>query len=446
MSGELSPPDIVRGHSLGKPLHFFLIFFPFLTNATSNFIFQTHVGKGLQGYVFQRLGLYAMDYFFDRLKSRENSSDTLDAGTAIPNLMYRWYRWNVEIAKKPQQLQKQLKATAGTYIPSAADDADDAADAAADADANADDADADDDTAQVLTLPIGFDDVEATMANTETTEFGVACDALSDNKKGPLSFFLYIAYADTPTDFVKMGSCQDGVERTASLPNLTDKSARQKYTNLMSRYREVQRQVPVGPQGFMHFEIYQPSNSVHAWLDVTDSIKNFALSITGVEAALRCFLVTRHDGSSLLEQWAPTSSSSAAKSSTTSDAKLTELDEDEPQEQEHPDAKWSELEQQEQAQKQDDLLGAIHVPKSLSDYNLTEDMRKLKNLFASDQNAIERRFRKSISKQELLPRIGNMSDVDSVDVKDLVDSYRLKCKVFNALAVDHPLFQAYYKL
>ena len=416
MSGELSPPDIVRGHSLGKPLHFFLIFFPFLTNATSNFIFQTHVGKGLQGYVFQRLGLYAMDYFFDRLKSRENSSDTLDAGTAIPNLMYRWYRWNVEIAKKPQQLQKQLKATAGTYIPSAADDADAAADAAADADANADDADADDDTAQVLTLPIGFDDVEATMANTETTEFGVACDALSDNKKGPLSFFLYIAYAETPTDFVKMGCCQDGVERTEILPNLTDKSARQKYTNLMSRYREVQRQVPVGPEGFMHFDIYQPSDSVHAWLDATDSIKNFSLSITGVEAALRCFLVTRHDGSSLLEQWAPTSSSSAA-----------ELDEDEPQEQEHPDAKWSELEQQEQAQKQDDLLGAIHVPKSLSDYNLMEDMRKLKKRFASDQNAIERRFRKSISKQELLPRIGNMSDVNSVDVKDLVDSYRLKC-------------------
>ena len=390
-----------------------------------------------------------MDYFFDRLKGRENSSDTLDAGTAIPNLMYRWYRWNVEIVKKPQ-LQKQLKATAGTYIPSAADDADAAADAAADdaadADANADDADADDDTAQVLTLPIGFDDVEATMANTETTEFGVACDALSDNKKGPLSSFFYIAYADTPTDFVKMGCCQDGVERTKSLPNLTDKSARQKYTNLMSRYREVQRQVPVGPQGFMHFEIYQPSDSVHAWLDVTDSIKNFSLSITGVEAALRCFLVTRHDGSSLLEQWAPTSSSSAAKSSPTSDAKLTELDEDEPQEQEHPDAKWSELEPQEQEQEQDALLGAIHVPKSLSDYNLKDDMRKLQTRFASDQNAIERRFHKSISKQELLPRKGNMLRVDSVDVKDLVDSYRLKCKVFNAFEVDHPLFQAYYKL
>ena len=392
-----------------------------------------------------------MDYFFERLKGLQNSSDTLDAGTAIPNLMYRWYRWNVEVGKKPQ-LQEQLKATAGTYIPSAADDddADADADADANANANADDENADDDTAPVLTLPIGFDDVEG---YTETTKFGVACDASSDNKKDPLSFFLciafflYIAYADTPIDFVKMGCCQDGVERTESLPNLTDKSARQKYTNLMSRYREVQRQVPVGPGGFMHFEIYQPSDSVHAWLYATDSIKNFCLSITGVEAALRCFLVTRHDGSSLLEQWAPTLSSSAAKSSPTSDAKLTELDEAQEQEQEQPDAKWSELvETQEREQEQDGLLGAIYVPTSLSGYNLTEDISNLQKRFASDQNAIERRFLKSISKQELLPRKGNMRDVVSVDVKDLVDSYRLKCQFFNSLAVDHPLFQEYYKL
>jgi len=195
----------------------------------------------------------------------------------------------------------------------------------------------------------------------------------------------------------------------------------------------------------MHFEIYQPSDSVHAWLNATDSIKNFCLSITGVEAALRCFLVTRYDGSSLLEQWAPTSSSSAAKSSPTSDAKLTELDE--PQEQEQPDAKWSELvEPHEPEQEQDGLLGAIHVPTSLSSYNLTEDISNLQKRFASDQKAIERRFRKSISKQELLPRKGNMRNVDSVDVKDLVDSYRLKCTFFNSLAVDHPLFQEYYKL
>jgi hypothetical protein len=388
-----------------------------------------------------------MDYFFEKLKERQNSSDTLDARTAIPNLMYRWYRWNVEVGKKPQ-LQEQLKATAGTYIPSAADDADAAADAAADdaagADANADDADADDDTAPVLILPIGFDDVEG---YTETTKFGVACDASSDNKKGPLSFFLYIAYADMPTDFVKMGCCQDGVERTESLPNLTDKSVRQKYTNLMSRYREVQRQVPVGPEGLMHFIIYQPSDSVHAWLNATDTIKNFCLSITGVEAALRCFLVTRQDGTSLLEQWAPTSSSSAAKSSPTSDAKLTELDE--AQEQEQPDAKWSELvetQEQEQEQEQEDILGAIHVPTSLSSYNLTEDISNLQKRFTSDQKAIERRFRKSISKQELLPRMGNMRTVDSDDDKDLVDSYRLKCQFFNLLAVDHPLFQEYYKL
>ena len=385
-----------------------------------------------------------MDYFFERLKERQNSSDTLDAGTAIPNLMYRWYRWNVEVGKKPQ-LQEQLKATAGTYIPSAADDddADADADADANANANADDENADDDTAPVFPLPIGFDDVEG---YTETTKFGVACDASSDNKDGPLSFFLYIAYADTPIDFVKMGCCQDGVERTESLPNLTDISARHKYTNLMSRYREVQRQVPVGPGGLMHFEIYQPSDSVHAWLNATDSIKNFCLSITGVEAALRCFLVTRQDGTSLLDQWAPSSSSSAAKSSPTSDAKLTELEN--PQE-EQEQSKWTELgepQEQEQAQEKDGLLRAIHVPNSLPTYDLTEDMSNFQKCIASDQKCVERRFLKSISKQELLPRKGNMREGDYEDVKDLVGNYRLKCQFFNLLAVDHPLFQAYYKL
>ena len=34
---------------------------------------------------------------------------------------------------------------------------------------------------------------------------------------------------------------------------------------------------------------------------------------------------------------------------------------------------------------------------------------------------------------------------DSEDVEDLVDSYRWKCKFFNSLPVDNPLFQAYYK-
>jgi hypothetical protein len=126
---------------------------------------------------------------------------------------------------------------------------------------------------------------------------------------------------------------------------------------------------------------------------------------------------------------------------------LTELDEAQEQEQEQPDAKWSELvETQEREQEQDGLLGAIYVPTSLSGYNLTEDISNLQKRFASDQNAIERRFLKSISKQELLPRKGNMRDVASVDVKDLVDSYRLKCQFFNSLAVDHPLFQEYYKL
>ena len=352
------------------------------------------------------------------------------------------YRWNVEVSKK-QQLQEQLKATASTYIASAADDhdADDDDDADADADDNADDADAVDDKAPVLTLP---NDVDADVGYTETTEFGVACEALptADNKKGPLSFFLYIAYADMPTDFVKLGCCQDGVERTESLPNLTDISARHKYTNLMSRYREVQRQVPVGPGGLMHFEIYQPSDSVHAWLNATDSIKNFCLSITGVEAALRCFLVTRHDGSSLLEQWAPTFSSSAAKSSPTSDAKLTELEK--PQE-EQEQSKWTELGEP-QEQEQDGLLRAIHVPNSLPTYDLTEDMSNFQKCIASDQKCVERRFLKSISKQELLPRKGNMREGDYEDVKDLVGNYRLKCQFFNLLAVDHPLFQAYYKL
>jgi hypothetical protein len=124
---------------------------------------------------------------------------------------------------------------------------------------------------------------------------------------------------------------------------------------------------------------------------------------------------------------------------------LTELEEQQEQEK----SKWTELEEsqeQEQEQVQDGLLEAIHVPDSLPGYDLKKYTSNLQKCFASDQKAIERRFLKSISKQELLPRKGNMCGGVSKDVKDLVDDYRSKCKFFNLLAVDDPLFQAYYKL
>jgi hypothetical protein len=116
-----------------------------------------------------------------------------------------------------------------------------------------------------------FDDAndanDADPVDTETTL------PTSDDMKGPHSFFLYIAYPDTSTDFVKMGSCQDAVKRTGSLPNMAELSDRDKYKNLLFRYKEVQRQVASGPEGFMNFDIYQPSDSVHAWLNATHSIR-----------------------------------------------------------------------------------------------------------------------------------------------------------------------------
>jgi hypothetical protein len=84
--------------------------------------------------------------------------------------------------------------------------------------------------------------------------------------------------------------------------------------------------------------------------------------------------VTREDGSSLLDQWAPSNSQQ--------EANWTELP-DELQEQEQD-------QEQEQEQDQEQDNHGIHVPKSLPGYDLIKDLTNLQEYIANDPKAVYR--------------------------------------------------------
>ena len=212
-------------------------------------------------------------------------------------------------------------------------------------------------------------------------------------------FLLYLAYTEAST-FVKLGSCQDSVVREGkSLPDLTNMDDRQNFPNLMARYQEVQRQVAGGPTGKVHFLVYQPSASVAAWLDLAQP----SFTITQVEAALRSFLETKKDGGSLLQGWAPLLSIESSM------------------------LNWSEEEVSEI--QEDNLENLIHIPEELGvKYKLSSLNR--------DPKMVERIFWKITSKQELLPRVK--------DGSDLIEDYRSKMKFFTSLPIDDQMFKYYF--